>query len=85
MLIRNETAGDIPAISRLVTEALRMLAQSTGTEASIVEALRAKGARPLARGRGGGRGPAAVGTRHGHAGLADCLRRHPSRLKLTCL
>ena len=42
MLIRNETAGDIPAISRLVTEALRMLAQSTGTEAGIVEALRAE-------------------------------------------
>ncbi|HUD50377.1 hypothetical protein [Parvibaculum sp.] len=28
MLIRNETAGDIPAISRLITEALAMLAQS---------------------------------------------------------
>ena len=47
MLIRNETAGDVPAISRLVTEALRMLAQSTGTEASIVEALRAEGALAL--------------------------------------
>ena len=33
MLIRDETAGDIPAIGRLVTEALLMLAQSTGTEA----------------------------------------------------
>lgn len=43
MLIRNETAGDIPAISRLITEALRMLAQSTGTEAGIVEKLRAEG------------------------------------------
>lgn len=44
MLIRNEAAGDIPAISRLVTEAFRMLAQSTGTEARIVEQLRAEGA-----------------------------------------
>lgn len=47
MLIRNETAGDIPAISRLVTEALLMLAQSTGTEAGIVEKLRAEGALAL--------------------------------------
>ncbi|MDQ8698466.1 N-acetyltransferase [Hyphomicrobium sp. LHD-15] len=47
MLIRNETMGDIPAISRLVTEALLMLAQSSGTEASIVERLRAEGALAL--------------------------------------
>lgn len=47
MLIRDETASDIPAISRLVTEALRMLAQSTGTEARIVEKLRAEGALAL--------------------------------------
>lgn len=47
MLIRNETAGDIPAISRLITEALAMLAQSTGTEAGIVERLRAEGALAL--------------------------------------
>jgi putative acetyltransferase len=47
MLIRNEAVGDIPAISRLVTEALLMLAQSTGTEASIVEKLRAEGALAL--------------------------------------
>ena len=47
MLIRNETAGDIPAISRLVTEALLMLPQSTGTEARIVEALRAESALAL--------------------------------------
>jgi putative acetyltransferase len=47
MLIRYETADDVPAISRLVTEALLMLAQSTGTEASIVEALRAEGALAL--------------------------------------
>ena len=47
MRIRDETTGDAPAISRLVTEALRMLAQSTGTEAGIVEALRADGALAL--------------------------------------
>ncbi|PWR19741.1 GNAT family N-acetyltransferase [Zavarzinia compransoris] len=47
MLIRNETAGDVPAIGRLVTEALRVLAQSTGTEAGIVEKLRAQGALAL--------------------------------------
>ncbi|HTN14382.1 MAG TPA: N-acetyltransferase [Sphingomonadaceae bacterium] len=47
MLIRNETADDIPAIGRLVTEALRMLPQSTGTEAGIVERLRADGALTL--------------------------------------
>ena len=47
MLIRDETAADIPAISRLVTEALLMLAQSTGTEARIVEKLRAEGALAL--------------------------------------
>lgn len=47
MLIRNETTNDIPATSRLVTEAMLMLAQSSGTEASIVEALRADGALAL--------------------------------------
>lgn len=47
MLIRDEKTKDIPAISRLVTEALRMLAQSTGTEASIVERLRTDGALTL--------------------------------------
>lgn len=47
MLIRNEAPNDIPAIGRLVTEALRMLAQSTGTEAAIVEKLRADGALAL--------------------------------------
>lgn len=41
MEIRNETAADAAAIGRLVTEALRMLPQSTGTEAAIVERLRA--------------------------------------------
>lgn len=47
MLIRDETARDIPAISRLVTEALLMLAQSTGTEAGIVGKLRAEDALTL--------------------------------------
>lgn len=47
MLIRDEAAGDAPAISRLVTEALLMLPQSTGTEAGIVETLRAEGALAL--------------------------------------
>ncbi|MEZ5865561.1 MAG: N-acetyltransferase [Geminicoccaceae bacterium] len=46
--MRDEAAGDIQAISRLVTEALRMLPQATGTEAGIVEALRAAGALDLA-------------------------------------
>lgn len=47
MLIRNETVDDIPAIRRLVTDALKMLAQSTGTEAGIVDRLRAEGALAL--------------------------------------
>ena len=47
MLIRNETAGDIPAISRLVTEAMLLLPQAAGTEARIVERLRADGALSL--------------------------------------
>jgi len=47
MLIRNEADGDIAAIGRLVTEALLMLAQATGTEAGIVEKLRAEGALSL--------------------------------------
>ncbi|WP_374382707.1 GNAT family N-acetyltransferase [Dongia sp.] len=47
MLIRDEVSEDIPTIGRLVTEALRMLAQSTGTEAGIVEKLRADDALTL--------------------------------------
>ncbi|MBL8646696.1 GNAT family N-acetyltransferase [Sphingosinicella xenopeptidilytica] len=47
MLIRNETTADIPAISRLVTEAMLLLPQSTGTEARIVEMLRAEHALAL--------------------------------------
>lgn len=44
MLVRYERADDIPAISRVVTEAMLTLAQANGTEASIVEKLRADGA-----------------------------------------
>lgn len=40
MHIRDERPGEAPAIGALVTEALRMLPQATGTEAGIVEALR---------------------------------------------
>ena len=47
MLIRDETIGDIPAIRRVVTDAFLMLPQSTGTEARIVEKLRAEGALTL--------------------------------------
>lgn len=46
-MIRNENVADIPAISRLVAEAFLMLAHSTGTEARVVEALRADGALAL--------------------------------------
>lgn len=44
MQIRNETAGDVQAISNLITEAMKLLPQATGAEAGIVEALRADGA-----------------------------------------
>lgn len=47
MLIRNERAKDVTTISWLVTEALKILPQSTGTEAGIVEALRADDALDL--------------------------------------
>ncbi len=47
MLIRDETPGDIPAIGRVVTEAMRLLPQATGTEAAIVERLRVAGALAL--------------------------------------
>lgn len=47
MLIRDETADDIPAISKLVTEAFLALPQSSGAEAGIVEALRAENALTL--------------------------------------
>ncbi|MGH2339853.1 GNAT family N-acetyltransferase [Segnochrobactraceae bacterium EtOH-i3] len=41
MQIRTETPGDIDAIARVVTEAMRLLPQATGTEAAIVDRLRA--------------------------------------------
>lgn len=44
MIIRDETPGDAPEIARVVTEAMRLLPQATGTEAAIVERLRAAGA-----------------------------------------
>lgn len=47
MLIRNEIAIDIPAIRGVVTEAMRMLKQASGTEAAIVDRLRAEDALTL--------------------------------------
>lgn len=47
MRIRNETTADVAAIARVVTEAMRLLPQATGTEADIVERLRADGALTL--------------------------------------
>lgn len=47
MLIRNETPADIAAIRQLITEAMRHLPQATGTEAAIVERLRAANALTL--------------------------------------
>lgn len=41
MLIRNEIDGDAPAIRRIVTEAMKLLPQSSGAEADIVDRLRA--------------------------------------------
>lgn len=47
MLIRNEIDSDAPAIRRVVTEAMKLLPQSTGTEAAIVDRLRANNALSL--------------------------------------
>jgi len=47
ILIRNEAPGDAPAIGQLITAAFKLLPQSSGTEASIVEALRASDALTL--------------------------------------
>jgi len=47
MLIRSELENDVATISLLVTEALKILPQSTGTEARIVEALRTENALDL--------------------------------------
>ncbi|WP_135449221.1 GNAT family N-acetyltransferase [Tabrizicola caldifontis] len=47
MLIRNEIDSDAPAIRAVVTEAMKLLPQSTGTEAAIVDRLRADNALSL--------------------------------------
>lgn len=47
MLIRNEVARDIAAIRVVVTEAMRTLKQASGTEADIVDRLRAADALTL--------------------------------------
>lgn len=47
MLIRNETASDAFAIRTVVTTAMKLLPESTGTEADIVERLRADDALSL--------------------------------------
>lgn len=47
MQIREETRSDASAIRAVVTEAMTMLAQSTGTEAAIVDRLRAANALAL--------------------------------------
>lgn len=47
MLIRNEIDSDVSAIRAVVTEAMKMLPQSTGTEADIVDRLRADDALTL--------------------------------------
>lgn len=47
MRVRNEVASDAPAIGRLITEAFKLLPQSSGSEASVVAALRAGGALTL--------------------------------------
>ncbi|MTH62044.1 GNAT family N-acetyltransferase [Paracoccus litorisediminis] len=47
MLIRNETGSDRPAISEVVTEAMKLLPQATGTEAAIIDRLRTDNALSL--------------------------------------
>jgi putative acetyltransferase len=47
MLIRNEIDGDASAIRRVVTQAMKLLPQSTGTEAATVDRLRADNALSL--------------------------------------
>lgn len=44
MQIRDEIPADIPMIGTVITEAMRLLPQASGTEAAIVERLRAAGA-----------------------------------------
>lgn len=86
MPIRNEGPDDVAAIGRLVAEALRLLAHSTGTEARIVETLRAEGALDLSlvAEEGGGivgylaASPARIGPQDGW-GLIGPLVVSPSR------
>lgn len=40
MLIRNETRHDTLAIREVVTQAMRLLPQASGTEADIIDRLR---------------------------------------------
>jgi len=47
MLIRNEIGSDRSAIRKVVTEAMKLLPQATGTEATIVDRLRADNALSL--------------------------------------
>ncbi|MGI9375205.1 MAG: GNAT family N-acetyltransferase [Tsuneonella suprasediminis] len=47
MKIRSEMVADIPAIKQVVTDAMRLLPQATGTEATIVDRLRAADALSL--------------------------------------
>lgn len=47
MQIREETKSDVPAIRAVVTEAMTGLVQSTGTEAAIIDRLRAANALAL--------------------------------------
>ncbi len=47
MLIRNQLDNDASAIRRVVTEAMKLLPQSSGTEAAIVDRLRADNALSL--------------------------------------
>lgn len=42
MLIRNEIGSDIAKIRMIVTEAMMLLAQATGTEAEIIDRLRSR-------------------------------------------
>lgn len=86
MLIRNERIDDIPSIGRVITQAMLMLAQSTGTEARIVETLRSEGALALSLvAEDGGEvigylaaSPARIGTQGGW-GLIGPLAVLPSR------
>lgn len=47
MRIRDEAIGDIPVLRRLIGAAMLTLPQTAGTEAAIVDRLRAKGALTL--------------------------------------